>query len=995
MSVTTLGLDLGVTSVGWSLIKLTVNDIEQTLLAEIVASGVRIFPATTEGTKSTPKNWSRRTSRGARRLLRRKRERRTNLRELLTQHNLLPLFEADDSVEFDKLGDPFGLRVRGLEEKLDNFEIGRAIFHIAKRRGFLSNRKSGKSKDDGVVLGGIASLKEQLETKDFKTLGQFLNTQDKKRGRYTARDMVENEFEQFWSAQSKFNPEILTDVLKSKIKYIVFYQRPIKSQRGLIGKCGFEPDKKRCDLARQSAQRFRYWQDLNNLKIQDRKTLNWRELTLEEKLILAEKLEKTKEVKFESVPKLLKLRDDVRFNLSSGKEKMFGNKTAVAFRSVLKTAWDDLGEEKQERLVEEMFRIESEISLSKRLKEFWNLNDLQIEKLLKLSLEEGYSRCSLKAINKMLPLLKEGKRYDQAATEIYGDHRKIADSDAFEKLPLPPQDLRNPIVSKALHELRKVVNAIIREYGKPDEIRLEMARDLKMTVIQKERFQKQQNQNKKDNEDAEDFYQKKFGLENVSGLDKLKYRLWLESGEMCPYTGETIPPEMLLSDQIDIEHIIPYSRCFDDSYMNKTICLAGFNRDVKKNKTPFELFSGDEQKYFELIQRIEFFPIAKRKKFEMKDVDEVDWAGRLLSDTRFICRESRGYLRQLYPYSFDENKYVQVVAGGSTALLRHSWGLNSILAEGDVDLKNRTDHRHHAIDAIVIALTTRGLFQKISKLAGQNRDKMRRILKGMEMPWESFLDDVNESINSIVVSHAPIRRVRGELLAATAYGGTNDEGVYTTRKSVEYFTNQKQIEKIIDSGVKEIVKNRLEEFGGDAKKAYSTPLFHKDGKTKIETVRIYEKMSRETVVPIYDKYGKPYKYYALGGNHHVEIYENSDGDREAKLVPRFYAAKKILDAKKEGKSPSPIIGREDDDWRFLFSLCPNDYIEFLGDDGTLRIYRVQKMSIGPKVTARLLNDAGSDYISGVSLNIEGKNSFKKIIRKLQVSPLGHLDRAND
>jgi hypothetical protein len=152
-------------------------------------------------------------------------------------------------------------------------------------------------------------------------------------------------------------------------------------------------------------------------------------------------------------------------------------------------------------------------------------------------------------------------------------------------------------------------------------------------------------------------------------------------------------------------------------------------------------------------------------------------------------------------------------------------------------------------------------------------------------------------------------------------------------------------------------------------------------------------------VPIYDKYGKPYKYYALGGNHHVEIYENSDGDREAKLVPRFYAAKKILQAKKEGKSLSPIIGREDEDWRFLFSLCQNDYIEFLGDDGTLRIYRIKEMSFGKSVTKILalpLNEVRKkDYMIGITLPIQGGDKLKRIIRKLQVSPLGHLDRAND
>lgn len=984
-SLLILGLDLGVTSVGWALLRIFVEGGRVTQY-EIVKTGVRIFPATVEAKSAAPKNLARRTSRGARRLLRRKRQRRQQIKAILAANGLLPEMNGDSESGFDVLGNPYDLRTRGVEEKLELFEIGRAVFHLAKRRGFLSNRKSGKSDDDGVVFGGIATVREEMERGEFKTLGSLLNSKDKKRKHYTARKMVEDEFDMFWETQSGFYPDLLTNYLKADLKNVIFYQRPISSQRGLIGKCTFENDKKRCDMARQDAQRMRYWQDINNLRLQDRATLNWRSLKPVEKLLLADALEnlKKKDFTYDDLRRTLKIGDDVRINFDEKNIK--GNTTSYRFWNVLRGKWLELSPEQQERLTEEFIRIETEPALEKRLREFWKFDDAQIRKLLKLELESGYYRCSLNAIRKILPLMMAGKGYDVAATEVYGDHRRPFPSHASTRLAAPPKDLRNPIVAKALNEMRKVINAIIREYGLPDQIRLEMARDLKLTKKQKERALKQNRLNELANREAEQFYQQKHGMENVSGTDKLRYRLWKEAGEKCPYTGMPIPPETLLGDQWDLEHIIPYSRCFDDSYMNKTLCEAKFNRQTKLNRTPFEIFGADEQAYFEMGERIAGLPFGKRRKFELKEIDEDKMVARMLSDTRYICREARGYLRQLYPQHADENKFVQVVAGGSTANLRYNWHINAILADGDIEVKNRWDHRHHAVDAIVIALTDRALFQRISKLAGQNEERLRKSLKGLPPPWEGFLTDVAESVNSIVVSHAPTRRVRGSLFKATAYGATSFPNLFVYRKELADL-KLPMIEKIADDTIKQMVKARLAEFDEDLKKAFgkdAPPFLHKDGKTPIHSVRIFETMSEGTYVGIADKSGKEYKYYALDGNHHVKIYENIlTEERKAVLVPRYFAAQR--------KWQPADVG---DGWRLVFSLCSNDYIEFLGDDGQLRVYRVQKMSIGPRVIARPPEVAGADVTSGVTVNIQG-NGFSKIIRKLQVDPLGRLTQAND
>jgi CRISPR-associated endonuclease Csn1 len=336
------------------------------------------------------------------------------------------------------------------------------------------------------------------------------------------------------------------------------------------------------------------------------------------------------------------------------------------------------------------------------------------------------------------------------------------------------------------------------------------------------------------------------------------------------------------------------------------------------------------------MQRVSCLPFGKQRKFKLtkEELDATDWAGRQLSDTRYICREARSYLRQIYPSHADENKYVQVVAGGATANLRHVWHVNAILSDGDIETKNRWDHRHHTIDAIVVALCEHGLYQLISKLSGRNKELMKNILKGFSQPWDEFLTDVDNAMKTLTVSHAPTRRVRGQLVEETAYGATDTPGVYVVKKALDGITLP-AVKNIVDPAVKELVELRLSQFGGDVKKAFAEPLYHKDGKTPIRNVRVSVTMSPETLVGIKDASGKEYKYYPLAGNHHVDVFENTDGERKAVLVPRFYAAQRNW-------KPADL-GPE---WTKLFSLCANDYVEFRGDDGELKVLRIQKMSGG-------------------------------------------------
>jgi CRISPR-associated endonuclease Csn1 len=170
-------------------------------------------------------------------------------------------------------------------------------------------------------------------------------------------------------------------------------------------------------------------------------------------------------------------------------------------------------------------------------------------------------------------------------------------------------EIRNPAVTRSLTELRKVVNAIIRQHGKPAQIRIELARDLKRS--KKER-QKLSDRNR-DNEEAREKVKKKIleeaGLASPSGTDIRKALLHEECNGICPYTGNPIPFRSLFGQesQFDIEHIIPFDRCFDNSFANLTLCESQESHHVKGKKTPWEAYHGDPAKYEEILDRVKRF----------------------------------------------------------------------------------------------------------------------------------------------------------------------------------------------------------------------------------------------------------------------------------------------------------------------------------------------------------------------------------------------------
>jgi CRISPR-associated endonuclease Csn1 len=984
-----LGIDMGTNSIGWCLIE-EYEDKD----SQIIDLGVRIFQRVLEDKQPIPKNRKRREKRLARRVLDRRARRKSRLRNYLIKIELLPESLKTESPEgiLNTIGrpisktfrigeeqvfrncftDPYDLRRIGLEEPLTPYEFGRVLLHLCARRGFQSNRKTllGNLAEDPDVLEALAEIeaqsgdeaeallikdKEKIEEakkmkaeieklKDLmgtQTLGQYLaglNPHERKRDHHrTDRSMYRDELKRLWEKQSSFDPDRFTSEVYREIEHIIFYQRPIRFMKNRVGKCLLEPTRPRAKRARLESQRFRYWQDLNNLQL-EHATGETSVLTLEQKQMIAQALERQESMTWGGLRKKLGLKQ-VKFNLEkSGTKMLFGNRTVCAIRKCIGIHWDNFSPENQIQLVEDISTIDNKKALKKRLQEHWNFSLPEIIRLVTVQFEPGYMNQSLKAIRALLPHLQKGLIYSDARVAAgYGYDTAKTETIADRLGPHP--DVPNPVVSKALGQTRRLVNAVIAAYGKPDELRIELARELKMNAKEKERLEKQQKENADANKMAEEQYQsiRQNNLHlNLSPYpsrdDKIKYRLWKECKGICIYSGNGISLTQLFSPEVEIDHILPFSRTFDDSFMNKVVVFSDQNR-AKENKTPYEYFSAAH--YDEILQRASALPFAKRQRLMNRELKQPEeFISNQLNDTRYMSTLAQQYVKQL-------GVKISVNKGGITAMLRSRWGLNEILGTPD---KNRSDHRHHAIDAAVIAVTGRRMYQRIAThLQQPENQRFGRPIR-IPAPRDDFFVQLKQRVDNVLVSHEVCRKVSGALHEETAYGlrpGENGEMRIVHKKKLDSGFNAKQIEKIYDPGLKEIIRAHFKKHGANSKEAFSdkNPVFHKDGRTRIRHVLVDEsKFNPDSYAMINNREGEIYKYYPLGNNHHVEIFK-TEKKGKTQYKGRFVT---MMGASKRKKQPkTPVVDRICGDGQtFVMSLCINDVVS-IDNNGKTIFYRVQ------------------------------------------------------
>lgn len=970
-----LALDIGSASVGWCLLRLNSDDEP----VAIIRMGVRIFSDGRNPKDGSSLAVTRRNARQMRRRRDRLLKRKERMLRTLTR---LGFFPADKTKrkELARL-DPYLLRKKGLYEPLTGPEFARALFHINQRRGFLSNRKTDrKDSESGALKKAIRGLEERLREESCQTLGEWLakrheirlSVRARLRGKtqkdraydfYASRAMIEHEFDTLWHKQSNLNPSLFTDAARDELKDILLHQRRLKPVRP--GRCTLLPDEERAPLALPSTQRFRIYQEVNNLRILS-ETLQERPLTLAQRDQVVQLLERQGEVRFTKILKELKLPGTVRFNLEDIKrDRLKGNATSavLARESCFGESWYSFDHALQDRIVERLLDEASESALVDWLRRETGVDEAAAERIANTALPEGYGSLSKAALVRILPeLMNDVVVYSGAVTRAGFDSHsalshaeqtgEILDALPYYGIPLrrhvafakddPRNDeerygkIANPTVHIGLNELRKVVNGLIRRYGHPSEVIVEVARELKLGAKRKLELQREQRERQNLNEKQVTEACTVLGL-TPSNLNRAqrrelsqKMQLWVELNprnvldRRCPYTGEQISIERLLSGEVEIEHILPYSATLDDSMNNKTVSLRRANRD-KGNRTPYEAFGATQvpgYDYTAILERATLMPREKGKRFAPDGYqrwlrEDKNFLARALNDTAYLSRIAKEYLSLICPL----NK-VRAIPGRMTALLRGKYGLNALLSGSKS--KNRDDHRHHALDAAVIGITDQGLLQRFAKASASAREKqLDRLVEEMPLPWPSYRSHVERGLNHIFVSHKPDHGYQGAMHEETAWG-LREDGVVTRRVRSE--------------------------DGGPCQREFKNK----------SVVAINS--SRDPARHGADENGQAvaYKGYVGGSNYCIEIWQDDRGKWKGDVISTFAAYQVIRQwGEAAGLARLRNPSRSQSGHHLVMRLMIDDLVK-LNVDGTEKVMRVAKISGNGQIFMCEHNEANAD-----------------------------------
>lgn len=969
-----LGLDIGTNSIGWWLYD-TDGEGAYTRIVGVIDGGVRIFSDGRDPKSKASLAVDRRAARAMRRRRDRYLRRRTTLMKLLARTGLMPADPAEAKA-LEEL-DPYALRANGLDEALPLTHLGRSLFHLNQRRGFKSNRKTDRGDNEsGKIKDATARLDLEMMTSGARTYGEFLHKRRQRasdprhvptvrtrlsvaaRGGpdakeeagydfYPDRRHLEEEFHALWAAQAPHHPA-LTDELRDLVFEKIFFQRPLKEPK--VGLCLFTAEE-RIAKAHPLTQRRVLYETVNQLRVtaDGRST---RPLSVEERDTIIHALDNKKPTKsatsmnmtLKALAKLLKLRDCERFTLETGVRENIACdpvRACMVHPDRFGPNWSTLGWKAQWEVIAHVRKVQSEaefIELTDRLMQTHGLDADHAKAVGNAPLPEGYGRLGFSATERILEHLKaEVCTYSEAVAKCGWHHSNQRTGECLDALPYYGEVLdrhvipgtydekddeitrygriTNPTVHIGLNQLRRLVNKIIEVYGKPDQIVVELARELKQSEVQKKETIK------RIRDTTADAIRRSEQLEQLgqpdTGHNRMLLRLWESLGpaigpRCCPYTGKTISVTMVFDGSCDVDHILPYSRTLDDSFANRTLCLKEANRE-KSNQTPWEAWGGTD-KWDAIEANLKNLAENKRWRFGPDAMErfegENDFLDRALVDTQYLAKISRTYLDTL----FTKGGHVWVVPGRMTEMLRRHWGLNSLLSDkerGTVKAKNRTDHRHHAIDAAVIAATDYGLVQKISRAAGLGEhagQSAELIARDTPEPWEHFRSDVASQLEKIIVSHrADHGRINvegrksgrdstaGQLHNDTAYGVIDDHTVVSRTPLMSLKPSDIELtergKNIRDPQLQQALYVATKGKDGKEFETALTEFASKDGPYQgIRRVRLVEQLQKSARVEVgKDEDGKPLKAYKGDSNHCYEIWRMPDRAFTHNVVTTFDA----------------------------------------------------------------------------------------------------------
>lgn len=1149
-----LGIDTGTNSLGWAIVN------KQAEGYQLLDKGVNIFQ---EGVKiekgiESSKAAERTTHRATRVRYYRIKLRKIRLLRILSDNHLCPpltsaelsawrlkkvypkdeLFMQWQSTDDNIDKHPYACRHKCLHEKLDlssptdRYILGRAFYHIIQRRGFLSNRKDQVGDDSGKVKEGINSLTQEMQEAGFEYLGDYFyslyNKGEKIRNHYTARnEHYQNEFNAICDKQ-ELNKELGQETVNS-IKKAIFDQRPLKSQKGQVGKCIFEKNKTKCSSSHPLFEEFRMLAFINNIKIKTPRDEKMRTLNKEERTLIMPLFfrKSKKQFDFEDIAKKLAPKRSYGFYKKSTDSEMpylfnypidtsvSGSPVTAALKDIFGDNWLDaicevytLGEGKSRLdIMNDIWHALFFYSDKDKLAEFattrLQLNDEDAKKFSEISLPTTYASLSLKAICKILPYLRKGLIYSHAVflgnlcevmpsyewgikemreaaiDNIINEMTKYDTSDertfetcikeylkekydvtdeSLKKLYHPSMmetyprvqhtnkygvyqlgspridSVRNPMAMRSMFRLRKLVNRLLEE-GKIDqdtEIHIEFARELndanKRYAI--DAFVKEnKNANDEARKNIKTLYKKETGKDiEPADSEILKYVLWEEQGHICLYTGKQICISDFIgtNPKFDIEHTIPRSVGGDSTKMNLTLCDSHFNREVKKTKLPTELINHDEimvrvniwkEKYEALDMQIrkqkKLSKVASTKeqkdniirKRHLLELRRDYWRGKYLrftmesvpegfsrrqgTDISVISKYARLYLKSLF-------KHVYTVKGIATSDFRKIWGIQDIYSK-----KERVNHVHHCIDAIVIACIGLDEYNKLGAYYHdeENHEWYGTTKASFTKPWPTFVEDINKVQDELLVYHYTPdnmpkqgrRRIkidgkkvlckgdaaRGSLHNDTYYGAIENDGMVKYVKRIELASlKESDVKNIVDDTVRGIIEHAIKEKGFNEAMA-STIWMNEEKQIPIKKVRCYTPSVTKplNIRKQRDLSTKEYKqefHVANDSNYMLAMYIGKDNKgkekREFELVNMLQAAQYFRtsnDKEATGNNIVPIQSKHGYPFAYtlkigtmvlLYEKNPAEIWEATITELHNRLYKVTGMStstIGSSVYARI------------------------------------------
>lgn len=705
-----LGLDIGITSVGYGVI-----DLDKETFVDY---GVRLFK---EGTASD--NETRRTKRGMRRLKRRKANRIEDMKKFLKEIDLL-----DDS--YVSSNNPYEIRKRGLTEKLSKQELVCAILHITKNRGTCLESNADETQDDMSTKSVLAKNDKELENKYICEIQlERLKTDGKIRGfnnNFKTEDYIK-ELRQILSQQE------LDENTINKIVEIVSRRRRYDEGPGseksptpygcyriqdnevikvnlidqMRGKCSVFPDELRAPKQSYTAELFNLLNDLNNL------TVNNEKLSTEDKQMIIGYVNEKGNIKIKQLLKILNVNEEdiSGFRIDKNNKPMLTE--FKGYGKVLKV----FKKYHRESLLEDKNIVDTIIDIDTKAKgieereklicEKYNGFDKEmIHELACLTGVSGYHSLSFKAmhlINKemlvtemnQMQILHQLDLFDKNRVSLKGQ-KKIYPND---------EAILSPVAKRAHREAFKVINKLRSIYGEFDSIVIETTRD-KNTKEQKKRINDNQKYYENKNREIEKLLKDKgYNPECVNNKTKMKIRLYLEQDSKSAYTLQDIDLRRLIEDDkaYEIDHIIPISISLDDSLSNKVLATHDENQQ-KKNLTPIQAylkgkFNGCDLNTYKTYIKNNKKLNHKKKSYLLteKDITKYDtvqeFINRNLVDTSYACRTVMNTLQRYFKDN-EINTKVHTIKGQATSAFRKRI---------DLPKDREEDYFHHAIDALIVA----------------------------------------------------------------------------------------------------------------------------------------------------------------------------------------------------------------------------------------------------------------------------------------------------